>query len=411
MTDKKQKAEPIDLDPEKVQQGQHTLVNTAIGIALDMAYADANKQGKPIKNHHGQNKKETFEALKKIPDDRDRVRAFNQLVKRNGENTATFDLSLKSSGAKSEERTQTKAEVLNQKPAEISDIVRMTAVSGNVAILDEFAKKMENSLKKQQHKMKPFSNMEEWSLRPKLLLNKVLKSKVDGLGAEVQFLCRQQAHIATRITHKYYGAYRLLDAPQPTSKDKEKFIAQYNEIAGWVNELVSHEKHTEEDVLAANKLLLTEEMSTVTFDDVSEGGSKVASEGEAASNGKHMSYAWIFKNPQQLDEYAGFVQQLAAKGDVKLTLPMPLLDPALAHKEGRKELDTARDRLFRLTQVTHGCYMAEAPETMRNLFVDKARGLNRLDRSNGNPPSIPTSILEMIPHTLGPDKTGGRHGR
>ena len=391
-----------DLDSQKVAQAQHTLVNTAISVALDMAFEAAQEQGKPMANTWGETKKETFDNLTTmIIDDRKRVRAYNQLVKPIGV-TSHFDLSLKSSGAKTEESI--KAKMIRRQTedmAQISDVVRLSAVSGDITILDSFANRVKAALEKVHHEScgKQTSELESWEVRANGLMHKVLKSEVDHVAAELQFLPRQQAHMATRITHKYFEAIRLLDEENPSVQSKKKFIDGYNKLATWMNDVFKKAPLTDYDVVRANHLLLTNDANAVTFDSVTEGGESPANDRPSDSQ-QVFGYERIFKDVRDLRDYVTAVQHCVHEGCAPLTMPMKKLNPSLAESNDKDVFSSASNNLLRLTQITHAYYMREAPEPMRNQFVKLAQKINHKSRKQ---PMIPEIIIAQVPHGLGLD--------
>jgi hypothetical protein len=406
-----------DLTREKVNAAQHKLVNTAISVALDMAYEAAKNQGKPMANIWGQTKEETLNNLiNLVEDDRKRVREYNKLVKPIGI-TACFDLSLKSSGAKTPESIARKLETKERSSASrITDVVRMSAVSEDISILDKFSSRMEKKLLDGESKKprKPVTILEGWRLGANGMMNNVIKSSVDGITAEIQLLPRQQARMGTRITHKYFDAFRILDSHPLTSERKEDFIQKYNKIARWVNKVSKDVPLNDFYVLSANRLLLTNDMSSVTFDAVSEGG-------EAASNGTSMQHAnnalkihgyeRIFKNVDELSYYvAGLRKYIASEDCAPLQIPMPIITKTSIDADDMMPLYEARTRLLRLTQITHAFYMEAAPKETREIYANMAHALNAKTPDTGAK-VIPESIIERLDPDKNHQRVGQQHAR
>ena len=401
MASKDTSAPSAPLDKKKIHQAQQNLVNAAIAVALDMAYEDAEKFGKPMKNTYGASKEAVLKALiEKVPNDRERVRVYNQLVKPTVINfTSNFDLSLKSNGEKSIRRTKEKADQLGGID-KVSDIVRLTAVSGDVHILDDFAARIKVKLEGAQKAHSPSgevtSDLEGWFARKNLLLSNVLKSQVDGFNAEIQFLPRQQARLSTRVTHKYYEVIRLLDKPTP--RKRAEFIENYNKIAEWINDITAKKKFTGEDVARADSVLLNDDYSQLTFDTDTEGSFLGQSEMDGAAK-SNVRYSSIFKNPQDLADYAGFMRQL---GEAKAIgfLPLATLDDSAV------DLKQAQHALFQLSQATHGAYIKQAPEPMKDLFASEVA---KLVQKHG-PDAVPGQMMDFIGKPLGKNEGTG-HGR
>jgi hypothetical protein len=434
---------------ETLQSAQNKLVDMTLRSAVHMAYQAQKQSGKPFKElllspqcevlypakatdlsqmrYFGgkMTEQHTLETLLSIPDDRLRVRAFNQLVKPNGPETFSFDLSLKSAGAKSEDRIKQQLQRSGcQDWRSVSDLSRMMAVSGDIGLLDqlrnEVQKRLQDKFPKQSadyiqkveaenkdKKMGKTHGIEDWYCRPSGLLQSVLKTRIwppgdtteNGFGAEVQFLPRQQAHMATRITHVYYEASQLLDGKGEPKENRQEFAQRYNAIARWLNALTAHvgKPFTEAEVVAANALLLTKDENAKTFDEGFDGSAD------------QTVYSKIFKNTDELAHYAKQVVAYSAREGVKL-FPAGGALPLLEEQAGKTEIATARQALLRLTQITHACYMAEAPQAMKELYVRQSHQVNVPALADRLPPPIPPALFADLAPNVTPEK-GSSHGR
>jgi hypothetical protein len=301
----------------------------------------------------------------------------------------------------------------------------MSIVSSNVARLDSLATAMNNSLallQDAEDKQWPVApTIEPWSMRSNAMLSKIIKTSIHGVGTEVQFLPREQARMAARITHHLYkvsrtyeDATKSLDAMKDQQKeisrlmssnepeDKRKFavitakaeaavksIDAYNQIARFMNKLGSEETMSTADMDAANAMLKNMDASNQTFDEIGQDGSSTT------------GYSPIFKTLNDLKTYRAYMKsQGAAIGLFQL--------PEVTKDTPRKEMEVAMMQLFRCNQLTHACYMGDASEAMRNLWVKHAH------ETNANLPAdkkIPEGAIAAVNHTLTPAELGGSRDR
>ncbi len=449
------------------EEAQTKLSNRALGLAVDFFYEHMQKKGwepvttvtitdkddKPREIALGDSKEAVLKSLDELDSEDMRLRAFNLLAKKNG-----YNLTLKSSGAKTAESIARKQSFPGKENNPISDEVRIIVVSSHIDILDRFATRFQELLSAdnpnpralakdgRQNKITPV--IEEWSMKAKALLNKCIKNSVDGFGAEVQFLPREQARMAARISHRFYQVLRMhhdvtqsfkglptgqksfkehmieLSAQAMTDNEKllelqgildkiersHEMIEDYNRIAGFLNRLGSDEVMREKDREEANALLKTNDDSSQTLDEVSEGGElanggkKDSKGGEQTKNDKKDStgskkkYSPIFKTMKDIMSYRSYMQEKGQKIDL---FPLPMIDEA----SSPADVEAAMMRLATCSQLTHACYINDAQTPFKNMWVKKAREVNAhlktdKDSSASTDTPIPACAIDCIDHTL-----------
>jgi hypothetical protein len=416
------------------EAAQKKLGDVALKLAVRFLYEHFEKTGweptTTLKDGQklGKTEAEVLETLTSIEDEYSRLRTFNQFAKENG-----YNLTLKSKGAKTPESIGRKINHPDKAGKPISDEVRITVVSSDIVILDRFAEQLQAALTAESQKQESQPDnlrqrtftpaVEEWSMQGSALLNKVIKNSVDRFGAEVQFMPREQARMAARITHHFYKISRTHDdvtksfADLPTEKDKftefmgnlgrqaafdneslKKLIdirrklkakiemmEDYNRIAAFLNKLSSHEVMGQKDRDEANDMLKNMDTSSFTLDEASEGGEQ--------GNRGQKEYSPIFKTMKDIMSYRTYMQE---KGREIGLFPLPHIDQTTSPAK----VEAAMYKLRVCSQLTHACYINDAKTPVRNLWVKEARKANANLR-NDPAKQIPECAIECIDHTLG----------
>lgn len=379
---------------------QQTLVNTAIKHAVHALFAqkaqelwkvDTAVEGRTF----GNNEERVVQLLCNIPGEFKRVRTFNQIAKKNG-----FNLSIKSAGCKTPRSIQRKQSIPGMSRAPLTDEVRISFVSSNVELLNQLAITMRDALQPATEPDNIPTNIEPWFMRASALLSQIVKTSVDDFGAEIQFLPREQARMATRITHHFLKILRAYDdvtksfegtdpkshiaslaaaaakGDQNAAKEistatrkinqANKMLGDYNKLASFLNHLASNETLGTQDVGRFNTMLRSLDESSQTLDEVSEGGEP---NGHAHDDKKKKNFSPIFKTTKDFISYRMFMTEEGTK--IKL-FPLPTLNSESAPGE----VEAAMNKLRTCSQLTHACYMKDAEEPFRKLWIEKATATN-----------------------------------
>jgi hypothetical protein len=358
------------LSNDKKNSAQTALVNTSLRVGMQMLYDRVDSAGATTPE-------EAMAQLLKIADDNERIVAFDRIARDNG-----LDLEFKSNGAKSAARAAEKAAERKIEQHELSDHVRLSVFSGKLELINEYAERLH---------AQAGGNMEPWHLKRSGALLKVLKCRVQGINGEVQFLPRQQARLATRITHHFFKILREYDALEkqehPDPQRLASVIERYNAVAHAVNELASTATLDQPAMRnALNTLFSSDDFSGLALDEKTEGVNRKPT----------ADYSPIFKTNEDIQDYRIFFQTMGQK--LKL-VPMP----QVAADAPIEDLMAPMMKLLQCSQITYAGYMQEAPEDLRNLWVSLAYELNHEHTV------IPTRLVNTVPHDV--NQVGGRDGR
>lgn len=414
----------IGKTPEQVECAQQMLVNTTIHFALEKLYAHVREDDKTElctklhvygrdldlvnrENHPCQTADEAMEAiLREFPDEFDRVRAYNQLAKANH-----FDFSIKSSGCKQADSFEGKQTRRQLRPEEISDVVRLTVVSTKLERLDSYLEELRGVFRG-HHPSIPMETppksdkIKPWQMNNTAVLKHVLNTKVDNISAEIQAVPRHQARLATRISHTFYeivrgwsgycvrrDAYlaqkeelspiRQAKEEQAIAQERHALIDRYNGIVAIMNDMVLRDELPPNYLAKVNKRFASNDMNSMTFDEDYEGGEHI----DATTTG-NPHYSDIFKTMKDVDHYREYLRLQCKelfftkqdqplgngkRGDVYYgTVVQPL---PLSHASHDEADDAISKKLYDMqycAQMTHACYMRQAPKEMRALWVNKA---------------------------------------
>lgn len=344
----------LKIDTRAQQVAQEKLVDQSLRIAIDMLYEKLGDKVNPIRDgvSLGKDKEEVLATLRALPTEFARFGAFNGLAKRN-----KYDLSLKSSGKKELDSAERKMAVRGK----VKDLVRITVISGDVDVLDEFVQRQQKAIEAEEKvKVEP----EPWHVRPNAQLEKVTQSTINGFGAEVQYLPREQAQVANRISHRYYKVLRKYDTIKKLEHDDPEYagwISSYNRLADFINILTSQKlsKISKPLLIDANDALLTSDRSSVTFDESGPEG------GETSPS----AFSAIFETRTDLRDYRNYLRSMGIDG------AMPKL---VAAESTAEEVAFAKKQLDNVNQITHAVYMREANPAMRDLWTREALRTNSL---------------------------------
>lgn len=366
---------------------QTQLVNTSLRVAAAMLFEQVPQGGWNVEAAGCHNREQLMAMLVAIPDDGERIARFSQIARDNG-----FALAFKSEGMKSQKSIVAKLQRKgpNFKEADLTDLVRISAFSEDVEQLDEFAHRLQEELVTPVHT----GILEGWHLKQSGALLNVLKSQADGINCEVQFIPRQQARLATRITHHFYKImqdYDALDEKTVSSKKLAAIVARYNNVATMINQLASDETLNQSEIRKKiNELLSSPAYDYLALDEAAEG----------ISRPDEVRYSEIFKTNRDIQQYRQFFRQLGPALDLA---PMPILDETATYAQ----LDRPMMQLLNCAQITYAGYIQDAPEKLRNRWVALAQGLNRLS-SRSDRAAIPVALIEAVPHTLEKGVPDGR---
>jgi hypothetical protein len=406
------------------QYAQSRLIDTALRLAVDALYAKCSAEHWEVDTvladgrNLGGTKAAVMEAIRNSGDEYKQVRTFNLLAKKNG-----FDLSLKTSGMKTPDSMQRKLEMYPEIP--LHDAARMSVVSSDPEQLNGFTNAIKQAIDNMQDdEDKKYSyrpNIEPWGMRANAILFQRLKTSIHGVGTEVQFLPREQARVATRISHHLFEVSRVyedaidsidsLDDPgrdiatlakssDPAEKAKaimliqkmeatEQSLNAYNQIARFMNKLGSDDIMSAIDKDAANEMLKELQESNQSYDEEGQDGSEKP------------GHSPIFKTLNDLKTYRTYMK---TQGQAMGLFPLP----EVSQNTSRRDMEAAMLKLFRCNQLTHACYMGDASEPMRNLWVKHAHASNaNLDDAK----KIPAGAITAVNHTLKPSELGGDNGR
>lgn len=392
---------------------KRTLLAAAIGDAYKIpdATRDAGKE-KPA----GKSKAEVIAQLLDIENEFIRVRSFNQLAKNNH-----FDLSIKTAGAKAPESAKRKKSIPGLESKPLKDEVRVSLVSSDKDVLDTLSTRLLQKLTPKTKVEGLPSNIQPWFMRNNGLIQQVLQTSVDGFGAEIQFLPREQARMATRITHHFFKVIRTHDemiksfealpddikahvngllhkathehddqaAKQAATimnklRRSNQMLSDYNDLAQFLNRLGSAET-TDSDRHTFNEMLVSKDKSTQTLDEVSEVGT-------AKGTARQQPFSDIFKTPHDFESYALFMHDMGKQLDL---FPLPLLDT----KSSATDVEAAMEKLLTCSQLTHTCYMRDAKFPMKQLWVEKAVA-NHEKAAAGNTIGMPWVAIEYVDPAL-----------
>lgn len=390
----------------EIVAAQHRLVDMTISQMIETCLETASSplvtefqttlHGQPVvvdlKNAQGDacsTADEVEEAIRQYGDEASRVRVCNKFARVNG-----LDISIKTSGCKSAESAERKASRRHFKEPlkELLDVARLTVVSGDPKTLDTFSEKLQQDILEDAAEKNIRSDMEPTNMRSKGRLEQTLKTEVHGIGTEVQFLARQIARVADPLTHVLYESARILDEwqhrPFVYEARKEEFIDGYNQIAQLVTELSWRSEAVSKTYLDhVNKVFAHQYM---LVDDAQSEKSQSPEQPKAA----HYK-PYLFRDIKDLEQWQQGIK--GAREELDL-FPMSPLDP---EKLTRTTLENAALRLKTLTQLTYACYMKDAPEPMRELWVEHALKNNAAARSPSLPkifdtPVMPQSLIDMV---------------
>ena len=412
---------------QRLDAAQTALVGETLSVVIDMMYDHCKQRyGADIVFEdpalHGKSQEEFRDYMKSLAQANEfkAARTFNKIAQANG-----VDISLKTSGAKSVGRMDKKAQGLSgttyawgseehiKNLSYATDQVRLTVVSSHVDVLDECCNRVRSKLDAMRSPDHPCETLEDWFMRPRAILSKVLKSGIGEINAEVQFLPRQQARCGARITYKYSTFARLFDEAMASDGDTlaaedikafNKAIAEYNEVAKAINELIADAPIDASMYARMNELLATDQQSTQTYDTGTEGGA----EPKKKSPKWDKPFTPIFKKPQQLFEYASFLKENMPKIGIDA---MPVITPlneaeSMDKAEANTHISDIKGAIKGLAQLTHICYMRSAKEPMRDLFVSKAMELNNTQGRY----TIPKEALETLESNVSLELTGKGQG-
>ena len=401
-----------EFDEQKIEKAQASLVNTTIALALDMIVEQCERNHAPLKNTFvrylkadgtplplEEVKAELYKALTKTENEYLRLRQLNLVAREN-----KTDISLKSSGAKTEESVREKMQRRHLRFDEVTDFARITVVSGNLEFLDDYANRIKQRIHDEQKPAPQKEAMEPWEMRERGLLHKVLKTQVEGINSEVQFVPRQQARISTRVTHKFSRVDRDMDLleelqktdPAEAAKKKESLVADYNMLVGVIAHILEKPVLDKDDLNQINKALASNDYSKFAFDEESEGATT------SGLDHKQKIYSPMFKTVQDLQTYADYLREVTPK--LGVTNLKPIQQDAAAVSQ--EQLQLVRNNMRSLAQATHFCFMREAPEPMRNLFIEKAYALNQIKGRE----FIPKVLIDTVQHTVTPPAEGQQRG-
>jgi hypothetical protein len=401
-----------EFDEKKIEQAQQSLVNTTIALALDMIVEQCERNGKPLintfvpyKNADGtplqpkEVKAELYKVLTETENEYLRLRRLNLVAREN-----QTDISLKSSGAKTEESVRDKILRRHMSFDDVTDYARITVVSGNLEFLDKYADDIKRRIHDEQNPAPQKEDMEPWKMRDRGLLHKVLKTQVADINSEVQFVPRQQARISTRVTHKFSIVDRDMDVleelqksdPAEAPKKQQSLLKDYNALVGVIGRILEKPTLDDDDLKAINKALASKDYSKYAFDEASEGAAK------AGRDYKRKIYSPMFKNLSDLQTYADYLRKVTP--DLGVTNLKPIAEKAGVVSP--EQLQLMRHNMLSLAQATHFCYMVDAPEPMRNLFIEKAYALNQTKGRE----FIPKVLIDTVPHTVKPLAEGQQRG-
>lgn len=384
---------------------QQTLVNLAVSKALDLMYLQKNGQVTTTLSATGQdlgdNKEAVLATLQAIPNEFVRLRTYNLLAREN-----SFNLSLKSSGMKDYDSMLRKTEALGKADPykACTDLVRITAVSDYKTMLDGFSFMMQHALAEAAKDNNPTFSFDDegWFLRSRGLMSRVLKSNVEGMHAEIQCVPRQQARLASRITHKMFEVYRLLETAspdiEPSSEQIKEFVSSYNLLADALRTSVLEGPPQNDQAVTTlreqwNRVFATPRShSTMTFDDSSE-----LSESDRAelmrthAEGEHLRYGPVFKNNGDVQRYAEFLHSMKNHFNELELEPLP-------DHPSRAGLQAGLHRLHRLAQVTHIAFMQdEKSADFKQLYVEQACLMNEKAKQQGKVDDVfPEPILRCM---------------
>ncbi len=348
--------------PNRRQAAQEKLVNTAIQVGVAALYEKTKAEEKRVNTFIngtplGITKETVIQRLEAIPNEFDRARTFSLLAKNN-----QFDLSIKTAGAKPEHRQKAKGKIKQL----IGDEVRVSLVSKDSQLLETLTHQLERALPGAGERR---ASIEPWSMTSKGRLRQVLKTDIDGFGAEIQFLPRELAAMANRITHTYYKVIREYDQLAATQKNQArqdsnqkeeaaanqalaesqtrlKLLRHYNNVAGVLNRLLTAPSIDDTSIKEFNKLLANPDKSTETFD--------AGTEEKNTRTSKKSRFSAVFKNAGEVASYRDYLQ---AMGKDSAIFPLPIL----SEETTPKDLESAINKLRHCILLSHACYA----ETMK----------------------------------------------
>jgi len=390
-------------DRSQIDAAQEALANATIAVALDVIcekIGDAPlknsfvpyQDGAGVRRDPQQVKAELYKALTDTESQYLRLRRLNLIARENH-----VDLSMKSNGRKSEASTRDKMERRHLDFDGVTDLARLTVVSGDLALIDDYAGRLQKRIHDEHHPAEGHEEMEPWQMRERALLHKVLKTQVAGVNSEVQFVPRQQARVSTRVTYKLSRVDRDMDLLEELQKSggtaagerKATLISEYNILADVLHRLISKPALTETDLQEVNKALASEDYSQFAFDEESEGATTSTIESKSRK-----FYSPMFKTLKDMQTYSDYLREMAPKLGIAELAPLQ----GDAGQITAEQLQGVRRNVRALAQATHFCYMKEAPEAMRNLFIEKAYELNAIKGKD----FIPKALIDTVPHTVKP---------
>ena len=401
-----------EFDEQKIEKAQASLVNTTIALALDMIVEQCERNHAPLKNTFvryqnadgtplplAEVKAQLYKVLTETENEYLRLRRLNLVAREN-----QTDISLKSSGAKTEESVREKMQRRRLSFDEVTDFARITVVSGNLEFLDNYADRIKQRIHDEQNPALQKESMEPWEMRERGLLHKVLKTQVADVNSEVQFVPRQQARISTRVTHKFSRVDRDMDLleelqksdPAEAAKKKQSLVSDYNMLVGVIARILEKPTLDKDDLNQINKALASNDYSKYAFDEESEGASN------SGLDHKQKLYSPMFKNLSDLQTYADYLRKVTPDLGVTNLNPIQQDASVVTHEQ----LQLVRNNMRSLAQATHFCFMREAPEPMRNMFIEKAYALNQIKGRE----FIPKVLIDTVPHTVKPLAEGQQLG-
>jgi hypothetical protein len=401
-----------EFDEQKIEKAQASLVNTTIALALDMIAEQCKRNGKPLintfvpyQNADGKPlppeevKAKLYKVLTETENEYLRLRQLNLVARRNH-----TDISLKSSGAKTEDSVRDKILRRHMSFDDVTDFARITVVSGNLEFLDDYANRIQQRIHDEQKPAPQKEAMEPWKMRDRGLLHKVLKTQVADINSEVQFVPRQQARISTRVTHKFSIVDRDMDVLEElqksdsaeAAKKQQSLLKDYNALVDVIGRIIKKPTLDEKDLKAINKELASKDYSKYAFDEASEGAAK------AGRDHKRKIYSPIFKTLEDLQTYANYLRKVTP--DLGVNNLNPITENAGVVTD--EQLQLMRSNMLSLAQATHFCYMVDAPPPMRNLFIEKAFELNQTKGRE----FIPKVLIDTVQHTVTPPAEGQQRG-